>query len=162
MTKNLHYEAELVVAIGKRGLQIDVSEAMDHVYGYAIGCDLTRRDIQSDAKKMGRPWASAKGFDFSAPCGPIVPKNESMLNLSSSVLSLSLNGEKKQESTLSMMTWDVPNIISHLSKYFCLKPGDLIMTGTPSGVGATEIGDFLKITCGELPICEFAMGDKQS
>ena len=161
MTSNLHYEAELVVAIGKGGLRIESEEALGHVYGYAIGCDLTRRDLQADAKKMGRPWATAKGFDNSAPIGPIIPKNEITMQ-STDRIALEVNGVIRQDSTLGYMTWNVPDVISHISKNFCLKPGDLIMTGTPGGVDKLEIGDRVMISCGELPNCEFQIGKEES
>ena len=157
MTTNLHFEAELVVAIGKGGLRINAEEALDHVYGYGIGCDLTRRDLQSEAKKMGRPWATAKGFDHSAPMGPIVPKGEAQVN-GTERIALEVNGSIRQNSTLGHMTWNVSDMISHLSKYFSLKPGDLIMTGTPAGVDKLAVGDHVTISCGELPNCEFQIG----
>jgi fumarylpyruvate hydrolase len=161
MTANLHYEAELVVAIGKGGLRIKSEEALECIYGYAIGCDLTRRDLQADAKKMGRPWATAKGFDSSAPIGPIIPKDEITLH-STDRIALEVNGVIRQDSTLGHMTWNVPDIISHLSKYFCLKPGDLIMTGTPGGVDKLDIGDDVIVSCGKLPKCEFHIGPEES
>ena len=160
MTSLLHFEGELVVAIGKGGLRIPEGEAEDHIYGYAVGCDLTRRDLQADAKKMGRPWDAAKGFDFSAPCGPIVPKEEVVLGLSD-VLTLELNRDTRQRSTLEHMIWGVPETLSYLSNLFRLKPGDLIMMGTPAGVDKLEEGDFVNITCGSLPPCQFYIGSPE-
>ena len=157
MTNNLHFEAELVVAIGKGGLRIKAEEALDHVYGYGIGCDLTRRDLQSESKKMGRPWATAKGFDHSAPMSPIVPKGEVQVS-GTDRIALEVNGVIRQDSTLGHMTWNVSDMISHLSNYFFLKPGDLIMTGTPAGVDKLTVGDNVIISCGELPKCEFQIG----
>ena len=181
MTESVHHEAELVVAIGKGGLRIQKEHALDHVFGYAIGADLTRRDLQSEAKKLGRPWAVAKGFDYSAPCGPIVAVSPlSSLSPSSpeeaaepectrlgvdigadTAISLLVNGEKRQDSTVGKMIWSIPEIISILSKYFRLKPGDLIFTGTPKGVSALERGDHVTIHCGDLPSCDFIIGDDE-
>lgn len=163
MTSSLHYEAELVVAIGKAGLRINEEEALDHVFGYAIGCDLTRRDLQSEAKKMGRPWATAKGFDFSAPISAIVPKDESSLlvSLSETNISLRVNGELRQNSTLDKMIWSIPEMISSISQYFQLKPGDIIMTGTPAGVNELKVGDEVVIGCGDLPSCQFLVGERE-
>jgi len=163
MTSSLHYEAELVVAIGTGGLRINKEEALDHVFGYAIGCDLTRRDLQSEAKKMGRPWATAKGFDFSAPISAIVPKDESSLylSLSETNISLRVNGELRQNSTLDKMIWSIPEMISSISQYFQLKPGDIIMTGTPAGVNELKIGDEVDIRCGDLISCVFRVGERE-
>eukprot|EP00557_Chaetoceros_sp_GSL56_P010657 CAMPEP_0176478422 /NCGR_PEP_ID=MMETSP0200_2-20121128/1178_1 /TAXON_ID=947934 /ORGANISM="Chaetoceros sp., Strain GSL56" /LENGTH=209 /DNA_ID=CAMNT_0017874359 /DNA_START=392 /DNA_END=1018 /DNA_ORIENTATION=+ len=160
LTSSLHYEAELVVAIGKEALCIEPHEALSHVFGYAVGADLTRRDLQNEAKKLGRPWDVAKGFDYSAPCGAIVPSDEVTLG-PDTPLTLSVNGQLKQNSTIGKMIWSVSEIISTLSKYFKLKPGDLIFTGTPAGVSAVEIGDLIHIECGTLPPCIFEMGEKE-
>lgn len=160
-TANLHFEGELVVAIGKGGSNIAVKDADSHVFGYAVGCDLTRRDLQADAKKKGRPWDAGKAFEFSAPCSPIVAKggDSGGIQISgSSILSLKVNGVRQQETTLDKMIWNVPQTISYLSTLFRLKPGDLLMTGTPSGVGGLEIGDNVKVSCGDLPLCEFSIG----
>jgi len=139
------------------------------VFDYAVGCDLTRRDLQAEAKKMGRPWATAKGFDFSAPIGAIVPKDDKGLegllsssSPSSSKISLSVNDEVRQDSSLDQMIWSLPEIIAHLSKYFRLMPGDLVMTGTPVGVDALDVGDSVVISCGNLPPCEFVIGDAET
>jgi len=119
-------------------------------------------------KKKGRPWATAKGFDFSAPVGAIVPKDEDGLehllmpsNDTSQNISLRVNGTLHQDSSIDRMIWSLPEIIAHLSTYFRLKPGDLLMTGTPSGVGALNIGDHVAITCGKLPPCEFIVGEPE-
>jgi len=170
MTSSLHHEGELVVAIGKQGLYIKEEDAFDHVFGYAVGCDLTRRDLQAEAKKMGRPWATAKGFDFSAPIGAIVPKDEEGLEdllssssgTTSSNISLRVNDDVRQDSSLDNMIWNVPEIIAHLSKYFRLRPGDLVMTGTPAGVNALNVGDSVSISCGNLPSCEFVIGEAET
>lgn len=162
MTTSLHFEGELVVAIAKGGLRIPVEEAEDHIFGYAVGCDLTRRDLQSAAKKKGRPWDAAKGFDHSAPCGPIIPKvdltGSGGVITSSTVLALTVNGELRQETTLDRMIWNIPETISHLSSLFRLKAGDLLFTGTPAGVGELSVDDVVKVSCGDLPVCEFKMG----
>ncbi len=169
MTSSLHFEAELVVAIGgEGGLRIPKDKALDQIFGFAIGCDLTRRDLQSQAKKMGRPWAAAKGFDYSAPCSAIVPKEETDLTralfnsssppMSDAKITLHVNDEIRQDATLDKMIWNIPEMISTLSEYFRLKPGDLIMTGTPAGVGEIVTGDQVVAQCGDLPLCKFGVG----
>ena len=115
MTSLLHHEAELVIAIAKGGLRIPESEAFDHIFGYAVGCDLTRRDLQTEAKKLSRPWSTAKAFDFSAPCGPILPKDDLILS-EGTCLTLHVNGQIRQSSILEAMIWKIPEIISHVSK----------------------------------------------
>ena len=157
MTSSLHFEGELVVAIGKGGLRIPESEAESHIFGYAVGCDLTRRDLQAEAKKKGRPWDAAKGFDHSGPCGFIVPKGETDVS-PSTILKLTVNGERRQETTLDKMVWNIPETISYLSTLFRLKPGDLIFTGTPAGVGEVKQDDVVSVTCGDLPPCSFKVG----
>ncbi len=162
MTSSLHYEAELVVAIGKGGSRIKEENAMNHIFGYAIGCDLTRRDLQAEAKTLKRPWATAKGFDNSAPIGNIITIEESSSMLTKdSKICLSVNGEMKQNSTIEKMIWSIPEMISYLSNYFQLKPGDLILTGTPAGVGALNVGDEVEVKCGALPTCQFTVGEKE-
>ena len=162
-TKNLHFEAELVVAIGREGrLNIPVEEAENLIFGYAVGCDLTRRDLQAEAKKKGRPWCSAKGFDYSAPCAPIIPKEKAELKPSSTILSLTVNNDLRQETFLDKMVWNVSETISYLSTLYRLKPGDLLFTGTPAGVGKLEVGDVVNIKCGELPLCEFEVGPPET
>ena len=147
LTSNLHHEVELVVAIGKGGRHIAAADALQHVYGYAIGLDMTRRDLQNDAKKQGRPWCIGKGFDESAPIGPIVPA--AMCNLSADTpIALTVNGVVRQSSVLGKLIWSVPEIIEHLSAAWDLAPGDLIYTGTPEGVGAVVVGDVLHASLG--------------
>ena len=141
-TANLHYEVELVLAIGEAGSNISVDAAMDHIWGATIGLDLTRRDVQSAAKKLGRPWDMAKGFDHSAPIAELVPIGD-IDSLASGRIALEVNGELKQEGDLAEQIWSVENIVSLLSEYVVLAPGDLIMTGTPAGVGAVVPGDVL-------------------
>lgn len=141
-TNDLHHEVELVVAIGKDGSDIAVSEALDHVYGYAVGLDMTRRDLQAAAKKAGRPWEMAKAFDQSAPIGVIEPAS-AIGHPDKGAITLSVNGEQRQSGDLSDQIWSVAETISYLSSQVALKAGDLIMTGTPAGVGAVVKGDEL-------------------
>ena len=142
LSRSLHHELELVVAIGKGGRDIAAADAQDHVWGYAVGLDMTRRDLQNDAKKLGRPWCIAKGFDESAPIGPLYRAADCALG-PATVIALDVNGKPRQASTLGKLIWSVPEIIEHLSKAWALAPGDLIFTGTPEGVAAVEAGDRL-------------------
>lgn len=142
-TENFHHEIELVAAIGTGGSDIPVAEAMRHVWGLAVGIDLTRRDLQAWAKKGAKPWEVAKGFDHSAPIGTLVPAGGIATPLKGTI-ELRVNGETRQTADISDMTWDLPHVIAELSKYFELVPGDLIMTGTPAGVGAVDRGDRLE------------------
>ncbi|NRO94596.1 FAA hydrolase family protein [Paraburkholderia sp. NMBU_R16] len=137
---NVHYEMELVVAIGKAGRDIPVERALEHVYGYALGLDMTRRDLQAEAKKLGRPWETAKGFDHSAPTGPIHPVAR-VGHIDRGAIWLKVNGIEKQRSDVSQLIWSTPETIAYLSTLFELHPGDLIFTGTPEGVGAIVKGD---------------------
>ncbi len=139
-TKNFHYEAELVVAIGKAGSKISEDDALSHVWGYAIGNDLTRRDLQLAARDKGRPWDFGKAFDRSAVIGPVHPVSR-VGHPDSGAIGLSVNGEVKQDADLNELIWSVPEIISILSHSIGLQPGDLIMTGTPAGVGPLQVGD---------------------
>lgn len=154
-TRDCHHEIELVVAIGgKGGTHIPTEQALDHVFGYAVGVDLTRRDLQAEAKKHGRPWDSAKAFDQSAPMSSILPvhriettsqtDNDSADNLQNSQIWLNVNGERRQTGSIHQMIWSIPEIISNLSHQFHLVAGDLIFTGTPSGVGPLERGDLVE------------------
>jgi fumarylpyruvate hydrolase len=145
MTNDLHHEMELVVGLASGGSDIPESEAMSHVYGYAAGLDMTRRDIQAEAKKAGRPWDMAKGFDASAPIGLMVPAS-AVADPSKGLIELKVNGEVRQTSDLSFMIWSIPETIAYLSKLVKLKAGDLIFTGTPEGVAAAKIGDVLEGT----------------
>ncbi len=138
-TSNLHYEIELVVAIGRAGRNIPREHALEHVFGYASGNDLTRRDLQSASKQKGLPWDTGKGFDASAPIGAI--RSASLGQVSKGRIWLSVNGQVRQESDIQEMIWSVPEIIAEASTLFELKPGDLIYTGTPAGVGALKPGD---------------------
>jgi fumarylpyruvate hydrolase len=139
-TKNLHHEIELVVAIGKGGCDIPVAQALEHVYGYAVGNDLTRRDLQSQAKSKEQPWDTSKGFDHSAVIGTITPATQSG-HLSTGRIWLKVNGELRQQADLAELIWSVPEVIAELSTFFELVPGDLIYTGTPAGVGPLKPGD---------------------
>jgi len=139
-TKNFHHEAELVVALGGGGANVPVAKANSLVYGYAVGIDLTRRDLQSDAKDNGRPWDTSKGFDHSAPIGAIRPVSAGGV-LESARIWLSVNGKIRQDANIAEMTWKVPEIIAELSTLFEIAAGDLIYTGTPAGVGPLVRGD---------------------
>jgi fumarylpyruvate hydrolase len=141
-TANLHHEIELVVAIGTGGRDIPVTNALAHVFGYAVGLDLTRRDQQFAAREQGRPWDVAKGFDHSAPVSAIRPAAE-MGHLEQGAIWLEVNGEQRQRANLSEMIWSVPEIVAELSTYFELRAGDLVFTGTPEGVGPVQRGDSL-------------------
>ena len=146
MSNNVHFEVEMVVAIGKGGTDIAVADALSHVYGYALGLDMTRRDLQGEAKKTGRPWEIGKAFEHSAPMTDIVPVAQTG-HLSKGEIWLKVNGEIKQQSDLDQLIWNVPESIAHLSSIFELKAGDLIMTGTPAGVGAIKRGDLMEGYC---------------
>ncbi|MDQ2101623.1 fumarylacetoacetate hydrolase family protein [Azospirillum isscasi] len=142
-TANLHHEIELVVAIGTGGRDIPVESALDHVYGYAVGLDMTRRDLQNAAKKEGKPWDMGKGFDRSAPCGTL-RRAADIGHPDKGAVTLSVNGEPRQKGDLSDLIWSVSETISYLSGLVELQPGDLIYTGTPEGVGPVVAGDRLE------------------
>lgn len=141
-TSSFHYEIELVVAIARAGRDIAPERALEHVFGYAAGNDLTRRDLQAAAKERGQPWDIAKGFDCSAPVAALRPASAG--HVASGRIWLKVNGELRQESDVSRMLWDVPHIIAALSGLYQLVPGDLIFSGTPAGVGALQPGDVLE------------------
>jgi len=136
-TRDLHHEMELVVAIGKRGANVAAADAPSYIWGYAVGLDMTRRDLQGEMKKQGRPWEVGKGFDFSAPIGPIKAVTKSGI-VTAGRIELKVNGAVRQQSDVSKLIWNVNETIEHLSKYFELVPGDLIYTGTPEGVAAVK------------------------
>lgn len=142
-TSDYHHEIELVVALGKGGSNIPVENALDLVYGYAVGLDMTRRDMQSVAKKMSRPWDLSKGFDQSAPCAPLTRASE-LARMDKGAIWLKVNGEFRQQGDLSDLIWNISETISYLSNFVALAPGDLIFTGTPDGVGAVKKGDVLE------------------
>lgn len=143
MTGDLHHEIELVVAIGKGGKDIAAIDAERHVWGYAVGLDMTRRDLQAEAKKLGRPWCTAKGFDQSAPIAPIHPI-EATGWMTHGAIHLNVNGAPRQKSDIDKLIWNVAETIEHLSRYYELQPGDLIFSGTPEGVAAVRPGDLLE------------------
>lgn len=139
-THNLHHEIELVVAIGVGGKNISAADAAKHIFGYAVGLDMTRRDLQNEMKKQGRPWCIGKGFDYSAPTGPITPASL-VPEINSAAIALQVNGQGRQSSTVAKLIWNIAETIEHLSAAWELQPGDLIFTGTPEGVGAVVRGD---------------------
>lgn len=139
-TSNLHYEAELVVAIGKQGFRIAEQDVPEHIFGYAVGNDLTRRDLQLAAREAGRPWDWGKAFDRSAPCAAI-HRIEDTGELTQGRITLAVNGQTKQEADISWLIWDVREIVCILSESMEIEPGDLIYTGTPAGVGPVNAGD---------------------
>lgn len=141
-TQNLHHEVELVVALGAGGRDVPAERAAELIWGYAIGLDMTRRDLQNDMKKQGRPWCIAKGFDHSAPIGPVHPKAQ-VGELLRGRITLDVNGQRRQTGDLSDLIWSVNETIAALSRAWTLQPGDLIFTGTPAGVGAVVAGDAL-------------------
>jgi fumarylpyruvate hydrolase len=141
-TKNMHFELEMVVALGKGGVNVAVDKALDHVYGYGVGLDMTRRDLQFAARDRGRPWEMGKGWDHSAPCSALAPAAK-IGHPSKGVIKLTVNGQVKQNSDLGAMIWKVPEMISYLSALVALAPGDLIYSGTPDGVGPVVKGDKL-------------------
>jgi fumarylpyruvate hydrolase len=143
VTRDLHHEIEMIVAIGKDGADIPVAKALDHVFGYGVGLDMTRRDLQGEAKKMGRPWEMGKAFDNSAPCTAL--KTVAMVgHPAKGAIWLKVNGAVKQKGDLAEMIWNVPEMISYLSKLITLRAGDVIMSGTPAGVGPVKAGDRLE------------------
>ena len=143
LTANLHHEIELVVAIGTGGSNIAAADAQRHIFGYAVGLDMTRRDLQNDMKKQGRPWSISKGFDHSAPLGAITPA-AAVADIGAAAISLQVNGQMRQHSTIGKMIWNIAETIEKLSQAWVLQPGDLIFTGTPEGVGAVVRGDTLE------------------
>jgi fumarylpyruvate hydrolase len=143
LTSSLHHEIELVVAIGRGGRDIAAAQAGDHVWGYAIGLDMTRRDLQADMTKQGRPWCIGKAFEESAPIGPIHPIARTG-RLDKGAITLTVNGEPRQKGDLSQLIWNVDETIAAISAAWLLQPGDLIYTGTPAGVGAVQRGDVME------------------
>jgi fumarylpyruvate hydrolase len=141
-SRDVHHEIELVVALARGGTGIPVETALDHVFGYAVGLDMTRRDLQGAAKDLGRPWEVGKAFERSAPCTPLVPA-ATIGHPTSGAIWLEVNGEIRQQGDLNQLIWKIPEMISYLSDLFELQPGDLIMSGTPSGVGPVTRGDRL-------------------
>ena len=156
LSKDVHHEIEMVVAIGKGGSNIASDKALDHVWGYGVGLDMTRRDLQGEAKKMGRPWDTVKAFDQSAPCSALLPVSQCGHPAKGNI-SLKVNGEIRQTGDLAMMIWNVPDTIAYLSTLFTLMPGDLIFSGTPAGVAAVKVGDLLEGHVDGLPALKTKM-----
>ncbi|WP_219209857.1 fumarylacetoacetate hydrolase family protein [Variovorax boronicumulans] len=153
LSKDVHHEIELVVALKTGGANIAAADALAHVYGYAVGLDMTRRDLQAEAKKAGRPWDTGKAFDGSAPCGELVPVAQAG-HPAAGEIRLEVNGAQRQVGDLADMIWNVPDTIAYLSTLFTLQPGDLIFTGTPAGVGAVQRGDRLRGTVAGVGVLE--------
>ena len=161
LTKDLHHEVELVVAIGQGGRRIAAADALKHVWGYAVGLDMTRRDLQGEAKKQGRPWCIGKGFDESAPIGPVRPAAQCTLGADTTI-ALEVNGAPRQKSTLGKLIWSVPEIIEHVSAAWELQPGDLIFTGTPEGVAAVVAGDRLAARIDGVGTLQLTVGEPKA
>ncbi|MCJ8145028.1 fumarylacetoacetate hydrolase family protein [Ancylobacter sp. A5.8] len=142
-SSDVHFEIEMLVAIGKGGINIPIESALDHVWGYGVGLDMTRRDLQGEAKKLGRPWEVGKAFEASAPCTALVPASR-IGHPTDGKVWLNVNGKQRQIGDLNQMIWKVPEMISYLSSLFELKAGDIIMSGTPAGVGAIVRGDLME------------------
>lgn len=155
-TAELHHEVELVVAIGRSGTAVRAAEAQAVIYGFACGVDLTRRDLQLQARTAGKPWDMAKGFDASGPVGAIVPLDAFPLP-EAGAITLDVNDQRRQAGDLADMIWSVPEIIAHLSALVTLEPGDLIFTGTPEGVGPLERGDVVRAEVAGLPLLAFTL-----
>jgi len=155
-TQDLHHEAELVVALYKGGANLSLMQAREAVYGYAVGVDFTRRDLQAEAKKLGRPWDIAKGFDASGPVSALVPLSETGW-LDKGAISLLVNGSQRQRGDLSDMIWKVEEIIAELSTYYFLEPGDILFTGTPAGVSAVQPGDKVDVKIQNVGELRFTM-----
>jgi fumarylpyruvate hydrolase len=154
LSNDVHHEVEMVVAVSQVGKDVPVDESMDLVFGYAVGIDMTRRDLPAEAKEKSRPWESGKTFVHAAPCGEIVPVSETGF-IESAPISLQINGETKQQGNVNQMIWKVPEVISRLSQLFVLQPGDLIYTGTPAGVGPIHPGDHIDARIDGLPPLSF-------
>jgi fumarylpyruvate hydrolase len=150
LTKDLHHEIELVAAIGTGGRNIKAADAKKHIWGYAVGLDMTRRDLQAEQKKLGRPWEIGKAYDQSAPIGPVVPAAQAG-DVEKAPIWLQVNGKDRQRSDVTKLIWNIGEIIEHISAAWELQPGDLIFTGTPEGVAAVVKGDTLAGTVGNLP-----------
>lgn len=159
-TANYHFEAELVIAIGKEGAGVSEEQALELVFGYSVGLDMTRRDLQLDAREKGRPWDAGKNFAFSAPMAAIRPVAEG--HVSSGPIKLSVNGAVKQDADIRDLIWDCAEQIAYVSRFERLLPGDLIFTGTPAGVGAVVPGDVIDVTIEGLEPLRVTIGDKEA
>lgn len=157
LTENLHHEIELVVAIGRGGRDVAAQDALALVWGYGVGVDLTRRDLQDEAKRMSRPWDWSKGFDASAPCTPLRPVSD-VGHPSSGRIWLEVNAEVRQQGDLQDLIWPIADVISHVSRAVALEPGDLVFTGTPAGVGALQPGDQVRGGVAGVADFEFKVG----
>ncbi len=157
LTADLHHEIELVIAIGRAGRAIPAATALDYVWGYGVGVDLTRRDLQAEAKKLGRPWDWAKGFDASGPLSPLHPA-ATLGHPSAGRIWLAVNGELRQQGDLADLIWPVADVVSHVSRSVELRPGDLIFSGTPAGVGALQPGDRVTGGVDGVDTFEFVIG----
>ena len=156
LSNDVHHEVEMVIAIGKGGVNIPANHALEYVYGYGVGLDMTRRDLQAQSKKTGRPWDTGKAFDQSAPCAAITPVAQCG-HLAQGLIKLLVNGELRQEGNLNQMIWNVPDTIAYLSTLFRLEAGDLIFSGTPAGVGPVKKGDVLDASIDGLETLHLAI-----
>ena len=156
-TSDFHYEGELVVAIGKAGRNIPRDHALDHAFAYATGLDMTRRDLQLEAREKGRPWDTGKNVEQSAPIGLLHPASE-VGHLSTGAIALTVTGETRQQADLADLIWPVKDVIAYISRFYRLEPGDLIYTGTPAGVGAVVEGDDIVVSIDGLTPCEVKVG----
>lgn len=161
LTDDLQHEIELVAAVGRGGSDIRVDGALEHVFGYAIGIDMTRRDRQREARERGLPWEIGKSFDASAPCGPIHPASR-IGHITSGPISLSVNGATRQRGDVAQMIWNVAEIVANLSQHYALAPGDLIFTGTPAGVGPVLPGDRMVAAIAGLGEISFTIGERSA
>jgi fumarylpyruvate hydrolase len=156
-TANFHYEAELVLAIGKGGRNITEEAARDHIWGYATGLDMTRRDLQFEARDKGRPWDTGKNVEQSSPLGLLHPASE-VGHPGAGRIALTVNGDIKQDADLTELIWDVPEVVAYVSRFYRLEPGDIIYTGTPAGVGPVVPGDRIVVTIEGLSPLEIDIG----
>ncbi|MBR1218966.1 fumarylacetoacetate hydrolase family protein [Bradyrhizobium sp. U87765 SZCCT0131] len=161
LTEDYQHEIELVVAIGRGGARIPLAQALDHVAGYAVGLDMTRRDRQRDARASGQPWEIGKSFDHSAPCGPIYPAS-AVGHITAGAITLAVNGTVRQRGDIGHMIWNVAEIVANLSQHYTLGSGDLIFTGTPAGVGPLVPGDRMVGAIDGLGEINFTVGEKEA
>lgn len=159
-TANYHFEAELVIAIGKAGAAVSEDKALELVFGYAVGLDMTRRDLQFEARDKGRPWDTGKNFAFSAPLAAIRPVAQG--HISKGPIRLSVNGELKQEGDVADLIWNCAETIAYVSRFERLLPGDLIYTGTPAGVGSVKPGDVLEVSVEGLEMLRVTIGEREA
>lgn len=160
-TQNYHFEAELVIAIGREGAAVPVEDALGLVYGYAVGLDMTRRDLQLEAREKGRPWDTGKNFAWSAPIAAIRPVEDGG-HVTTGEIRLTVNGEVKQDADIADLIWDCQETIAYLSRFERLLPGDLIYTGTPAGVGAVQTGDVIDVTIAGLTPLRVTIGPRET